>query len=126
MNQTQNTEKNTFQRFQFWELTPVEQDAFEDICEYMAERASILEYDAGYTRADAEQEAERLTLERFPPSAAARATILTRANAMAAHYGFPEWDAWKHLDAARMGRMHIKADYWLALRDYFEQRRKAR
>jgi len=44
----------------------------------------------------------RLSQNAFPPSTATRATILERANAMAAHYGFPEWDAWKHLDAARM------------------------
>lgn len=113
-------------RFPFWELTPEEQAEFEDICEFQAERSAILEFDAGHTREEADKEAERLALERFPPSDAARAKILERADAMAAHYGFPAWNAARRLDDERLRRLHVNPAHWLALRDYFEKARAGR
>lgn len=100
-----NTPGNPGPSFPFWELTPEEQDEFEDICEFTAERAAILEYDVGLSREQADSEA--LAMRRFPPSDAARARILERAKVLAAHCGLPAWNAAARLDDERIRRLRM-------------------
>lgn len=104
---------------EFRRLDDEEQEAFENICEFMAERAAIFEFEAGMSRVQAEQEAERLALERFPPGERARAAIIREADRIAAFYGFPQWNAAGRLTEARIRRLHVSAACWLALCDYF-------
>lgn len=67
-----------------------EREVFEDLCDFIAERAAILEFEAGFTPEAAEAEAERLAMDRYPPSPTAWASILAHADRMTTHFGFPE------------------------------------
>lgn len=96
-----------------------ERAVFEDICDYTAERAAILEYEQGFTAVDAEHEAERRAMDRYPPSATARAAIIAHADRLAAHYGFPDWDAAQRLGEGRIRRLHVNPGHWDALRETF-------
>jgi hypothetical protein len=106
---------------EFRALTDEEQAEFEDICDFIAERAAILEFEAGYSRADADREAERLAMERFPPSDDARAAILAEADRIAAGFGLRHWKAAERLNEDQFRRLHVNHGYWLGLRDYFER-----
>jgi hypothetical protein len=97
-----------------------EREVFEDICDFIAERAAILEYEAGFTPETAEAEAERLAMDRYPPSPTARASILANADRIAAHFGFPEWRASGRLSELQIQRLHVDHYYWFSLRNYFK------
>ena len=103
---------------EFLPLSEEAQAEFEDICDFIAERAAILEYEAGYRRADADREAERLALERFPPRAEARAAILAEADRLATWFGLSTWKAAERLRDDQIRRLHVNHGYWLGLRDY--------
>jgi hypothetical protein len=105
----------------FAHLTPEEQDEFEDICDFIIERAAILEYEANMTREAAEAEAERLALDRYPPGEAARVTIHREANRIANHYGLTDWSAGTRLSEDQIRRLHVNHGYWLSLCDYFHR-----
>ena len=100
-----------------------EREIFEDLCDFIAERAAILEYEAGFTPEAAEAEAERFAMNSYPPSPTARASILAHADRIAAHFGFPEWRAAGRLSEPQIRRLHVDHGYWLSLRDYFNGQR---
>jgi hypothetical protein len=100
-----------------------EREIFEDICDYIAERAAILEYEEGFTRRAAEEHAELRAMERYPPSPTARAAILDCAQRMAAYYGFPDWSTPRRWHESKIRRFHVNHGYWLDLREYFERKR---
>lgn len=108
--------------FQF--PTDEERETFEDICDFLAERAAILEYEAGFTPEAAEAEAERLALDRYPPNSAARAAILAHADRLAAHHGFPAWKALERLSEIQIRRLHVNHGYWFSLGKTFQRMRE--
>jgi hypothetical protein len=118
------TVNHELQAFDCYALPEAVQEEFENARDYIEERAAILEYEAGMAREDAERQAECLALERFPPSPEARAFILAEAGRVAAHCGFPGWSAEAHLPEAHIRRLHVNADYWESLREYFAALRK--
>jgi hypothetical protein len=105
--------------YPFGPLEPEAQSELEDICDYFSERAAILEYDAGYPREQAEQEAERMAMERYPLTDDSRITLIEQANALAAYYGFHGWNVAQRLTDEQLHRLYINHAHWLALRDHF-------
>lgn len=110
----------------FWHLSEAEQADFENIREFIAERAGILEFDAGMTTEAANRKAERLAMQRFPPNPAARASILRRANEMADSFGLSHWRAATVLTESQVRRLHIDGLSWLALYDSLARLRARR
>lgn len=103
-----------------------EQGVFEDICDYLSERAAILEYEEGFTQAAAEEHAELRAMDRYPPSDTARAAILEHAERLAAFYGFPEWQGARRWSESKVRRFHVNHGYWENLRAYFKRKRDQR
>jgi hypothetical protein len=100
-----------------------EREVFGDICDYLAERAAILEYEEGWTSEAADAEAERRAMDRYPPSPTARAAILEHAERLAAFHGITDWRAAEHLGESRVRRLHVNHGHWTELREYFERKR---
>lgn len=120
------TPSATYPDAPFWHLSEAEQAEFENIREFIAERAGILEFDAGMTQEAAYREAERLAMQRFPPNPAARASILRRADEMADSFGLSHWRAATMLTESQVRRLHIDGLSWLALYDSLAKLRARR